>query len=350
MNYGTQNADGGARARSTGALCSPSSRAMREQASWPTTDAVRTRRRDDFSGASPSRGQGGVHVISVYIHRNGLLIAHVPTVAANLVQAGNMHMRGVTEALVRGARPPAVAAAHHGRPQQRPAVRQHHKRRSSRQLSSGAEAGRQGGARLHPRAARARRHDRRRRAVGSAECGLRFRSRRARLPRSARRGFRSTVTVRRRGNTGLGGRTEQARPPARDSGQDRRRHDHRLPLPRRQRRRADRAVGHGGAARPLCAGRRRPASTARCSSPPSTRTTRSPTARSARIVASRPDRFFGFAFVHAARDRGRVGEMVSEAVDKLRLRRHQGAPPRRADHPRDLRGGARRFACPSSTT
>jgi uncharacterized protein len=34
----------------------------------------------------------------------------------------------------------------------------------------------------------------------------------------------------------------------------------------------------------------------------------------ARIVASRPDRFLGFAFVHPERDRGRVAEMVQEAV------------------------------------
>jgi predicted TIM-barrel fold metal-dependent hydrolase len=34
----------------------------------------------------------------------------------------------------------------------------------------------------------------------------------------------------------------------------------------------------------------------------------------ARIVASDPARFFGFAFVHAVRDRGRVGEMIAEAV------------------------------------
>ncbi len=34
----------------------------------------------------------------------------------------------------------------------------------------------------------------------------------------------------------------------------------------------------------------------------------------ARIVASRPDRFYGFAFVHAARDRGRIREMVRTAV------------------------------------
>jgi predicted TIM-barrel fold metal-dependent hydrolase len=35
-----------------------------------------------------------------------------------------------------------------------------------------------------------------------------------------------------------------------------------------------------------------------------------------RIVASRPDRFYGFAFVHAARDRGRVLDMVKAVVVK----------------------------------
>lgn len=34
----------------------------------------------------------------------------------------------------------------------------------------------------------------------------------------------------------------------------------------------------------------------------------------ARIVASRPDRFFGFAFIHPQRDRGRVAELVREAI------------------------------------
>lgn len=34
----------------------------------------------------------------------------------------------------------------------------------------------------------------------------------------------------------------------------------------------------------------------------------------ARIVASRPDLFFGFAFIHPQRDRGRVAAMVREAV------------------------------------
>jgi uncharacterized protein len=35
----------------------------------------------------------------------------------------------------------------------------------------------------------------------------------------------------------------------------------------------------------------------------------------ARIVSSRPDRFYGFAFVHPERDRGRVFAMVKEAVE-----------------------------------
>lgn len=35
----------------------------------------------------------------------------------------------------------------------------------------------------------------------------------------------------------------------------------------------------------------------------------------ARIVASRPDRFYGFAFVHPARDRGRVHALIKEAVE-----------------------------------
>jgi predicted TIM-barrel fold metal-dependent hydrolase len=35
----------------------------------------------------------------------------------------------------------------------------------------------------------------------------------------------------------------------------------------------------------------------------------------ARIVARAPGRFIGFAFVHPERDRGRVGEMVAEAVE-----------------------------------
>ncbi len=38
-----------------------------------------------------------------------------------------------------------------------------------------------------------------------------------------------------------------------------------------------------------------------------------------RIVASQPGRFFGFAFVHADRDRGRIGGMIREAVEELRF-------------------------------
>jgi len=36
----------------------------------------------------------------------------------------------------------------------------------------------------------------------------------------------------------------------------------------------------------------------------------------ARIVAGRPGRFWGYAFVHSARDRGRVRELVREAVER----------------------------------
>lgn len=40
----------------------------------------------------------------------------------------------------------------------------------------------------------------------------------------------------------------------------------------------------------------------------------------ARIVAARPDRFWGYAFVHAARDAGRVAALVREAVERLGFR------------------------------
>src|SRR5262245_18456289 len=40
----------------------------------------------------------------------------------------------------------------------------------------------------------------------------------------------------------------------------------------------------------------------------------------ARIVASRPDRFYGFAFVHPERDQGRVMAMVEEAVTRYGFR------------------------------
>jgi uncharacterized protein len=47
----------------------------------------------------------------------------------------------------------------------------------------------------------------------------------------------------------------------------------------------------------------------------------------ARIVRSRPHRFYGFAFINASSDRGRVNEMVSEAVENygfvgIKIHRH----------------------------
>jgi predicted TIM-barrel fold metal-dependent hydrolase len=47
----------------------------------------------------------------------------------------------------------------------------------------------------------------------------------------------------------------------------------------------------------------------------------------ARIVASRPERFYGFAFVHPVRDRGRVQAMVKVAVERygfvgIKVHRH----------------------------
>jgi hypothetical protein len=49
----------------------------------------------------------------------------------------------------------------------------------------------------------------------------------------------------------------------------------------------------------------------------------------AQIVAARPDRFYGFAFVNPERDRGRVFEMIREAVEQLgfcgiKIHRHDG--------------------------
>ena len=48
----------------------------------------------------------------------------------------------------------------------------------------------------------------------------------------------------------------------------------------------------------------------------------------ARIVASRPERYCGFVFVHAGRDRGRIGAMVREGVERfgfigIKLHRHE---------------------------
>lgn len=40
----------------------------------------------------------------------------------------------------------------------------------------------------------------------------------------------------------------------------------------------------------------------------------------ARIVAARPGRFYGFAFVHAVRDRGRITDLVAEGVERFGFR------------------------------
>lgn len=65
----------------------------------------------------------------------------------------------------------------------------------------------------------------------------------------------------------------------------------------------------------------------------------------ARIVASRPERFYGFAFVHAERDRGRIAELVREAVHGhgfcgIKLHRHE------APITREVCEVARAFALP----
>jgi uncharacterized protein len=65
----------------------------------------------------------------------------------------------------------------------------------------------------------------------------------------------------------------------------------------------------------------------------------------ARIVASRPDRFIGFAFVNPERDRGRVFAMVKEAVERygfrgIKVHRHDGRVTR------EICETARAFALP----
>lgn len=65
----------------------------------------------------------------------------------------------------------------------------------------------------------------------------------------------------------------------------------------------------------------------------------------ARMVASRPDRLYGFAFVHAERDRGRVHELVRVAVQEygfmgIKLHRHD------ARITREVCGVARAFRLP----
>jgi uncharacterized protein len=65
----------------------------------------------------------------------------------------------------------------------------------------------------------------------------------------------------------------------------------------------------------------------------------------ARIVASRPDRFYGFAFVHPERDRGRVAAIVEEAVTRYGF---VGIKVHRHDSPitREVCEVARRFSLP----
>jgi uncharacterized protein len=65
----------------------------------------------------------------------------------------------------------------------------------------------------------------------------------------------------------------------------------------------------------------------------------------ARIVASQPDLFYGFAFVHSARDRGRVAAMVAEAVTRYGF---VGIKVHRHDSPitREICDVARRFSLP----
>ena len=65
----------------------------------------------------------------------------------------------------------------------------------------------------------------------------------------------------------------------------------------------------------------------------------------AHIVASRPNRFFGFAFVHAERDRGHIHELVGIAVKRygfvgIKVHRHDAAITR------EICAAARAFALP----
>ncbi|WP_219817930.1 amidohydrolase family protein [Nitrosomonas ureae] len=65
----------------------------------------------------------------------------------------------------------------------------------------------------------------------------------------------------------------------------------------------------------------------------------------AKIVASQPDRFYGFAFVHAARDRGRVHKLIETAVRQYGF---AGIKVHRHDAPisREICDVARAFALP----
>ena len=67
--------------------------------------------------------------------------------------------------------------------------------------------------------------------------------------------------------------------------------------------------------------------------------------RVARIVAGHPDRFSGFAFLHANRDRGKIHKMLNEAVEKFGF---CGIKVHRHDAPisREICEEARRFSLP----
>jgi predicted TIM-barrel fold metal-dependent hydrolase len=65
----------------------------------------------------------------------------------------------------------------------------------------------------------------------------------------------------------------------------------------------------------------------------------------AAVVANNPDRFYGFVFVHARRDRGRIYGMVKEAVERYGFR---GIKAHRHDAPinPEICETARRFSVP----
>jgi predicted TIM-barrel fold metal-dependent hydrolase len=65
----------------------------------------------------------------------------------------------------------------------------------------------------------------------------------------------------------------------------------------------------------------------------------------AEIVAAQPERFYGYAFVHARRDRGRIGAMVRTAVERysfIGIKVHRGDAPISGE----ICDAARRFGIP----
>jgi len=68
-------------------------------------------------------------------------------------------------------------------------------------------------------------------------------------------------------------------------------------------------------------------------------------ANTARIVAQQPDRFIGFAFAHAQRDKGRIYQTIEEAVTRWKFR---GIKVHRMDGPatREVCDAARAFGLP----